>query len=150
MNAQTAKRTEKVVELRNSDPNKWTWAALDAKVFGAENSHGGRSFAAYKHAVAPLKIKKQKKTKTSRSFILSEPTDPQTLMKECYRFVAGRYQRLPTGTKVRPNWMRSFVEMLLAEHGIGTAQTFTPQAVPENFRLRGRKTAPVMSEPAVA
>ena len=148
MNAQTAKRTEKVVELRNSDPNKWTWAALDAKVFGAKDSHGGRSFAAYKRGVAPLKIKKQKTGK--RSFTLAEPTDPQTLMKECYRFVAGRYQRLPTGTKVRPNWMRSFVEMLLAEHGIGTAQTFTPQAVPENFRLRGRKTASVMSEPAVA
>lgn len=69
--------------------------------------------------------------------------DPTTLAKECLRFVTTRYKRLPQNKRTREAWARQLVGMMLSEFGIGTAQTFAPQLVPDNFRVqRGRpKTA---------
>lgn len=73
------------------------------------------------------------------AFVMPEPTDPATAMKECFRFVSNRYKQLPTTPKVRANWMRGLIGILLAEFGVSSMQQFQPQAVPEDFRVvRGR------------
>ncbi len=78
------------------------------------------------------------KTETGM-FTVAVPQDPQTLLKECYRFVSLRYKRLPTGSKVRAQWVRSLVGMILADLGVSGEQTFAPHAAPEEFRAqRGR------------
>lgn len=81
----------------------------------------------------------------TESFVMPEPNDPQTAMKECYRFVSGRFKHLPSAPKVRANWMRGLIGMLITELGVSGAQQFQPQAVPEDFRIqRGRpKTSAV-------
>lgn len=74
-------------------------------------------------------------------FVVPVPQDPQTLLKECYRFVALRYKRLPNNSKSRANWVRSLVGMLLADLGVSGDQTFAPHAAPESFKIgRGRPT----------
>lgn len=83
------------------------------------------------------------------SFTLPEPTDPQTALKECYRFVALRYKKLPTGARVRSKWLSGLVGMLLSELGVSGVQTFAPQAVPEDFRIvRGRPKAAIAAAQA--
>lgn len=83
-------------------------------------------------------VRKQDRTETP--FTMPEPQDAGTLLKECYRFVSLRYKRLPNNSKVKANWVRSLVGMLLADLGVAGQQTFAPQAVPEDFRgLRGRQ-----------
>jgi len=57
-----AKQDAKVKELRDSDPKKWTWSALDLKVFGIKDSHGGRSFVSYKRAQRAEKSTAKTKT----------------------------------------------------------------------------------------
>lgn len=72
-------------------------------------------------------------------FTVPVPQDPQTLLKECYRFVSLRYKRLPNNSKTRANWVRSLVGMILADLGVSGEQTFAPHAAPEDFRAqRGR------------
>lgn len=82
----------------------------------------------------------------SSSFTMPEPTDPQTAMKECYRFVVARYKKLPSGAKVRTNWVRGFVGMLLTELGVSAAQSFLPQAVPDDFRVQRGRPAQKLAE----
>jgi len=68
-------RGVKVYALRNSNPEKYTWATLDAKVYGAKNSHGGRSFAAYKAEAARLKtVGKKRSHKKKIAVLITEPT----------------------------------------------------------------------------
>lgn len=72
-------------------------------------------------------------------FVVPVPSDPQTLLKECYRFVSLRYKRLPNNSKSRANWVRSLVGMILADLGVSGEQSFTPHAAPEDFKAqRGR------------
>lgn len=67
------------------------------------------------------------------------PQDPQTLLKECYRFISMRYKRLPNNSKTKANFVRSLIGMILAELGVSGQQTFAPVAIPEEFRVgRGR------------
>jgi hypothetical protein len=74
-------------------------------------------------------------------FTMPEPQDPQTLLKECYRFVSLRYKRLPQNSKTRSAWVRHLVGLILSDLGVSGQQTFAPQAVPEDFKaLRGRPT----------
>jgi len=72
-------------------------------------------------------------------FTVPVPQDPQTLLKESYRFVSLRYKRLPNSSKVRASWVRSLVGMILADLGVSGEQTFTPHKAPEDFvAQRGR------------
>jgi hypothetical protein len=81
----------------------------------------------------------QVRKETKGLFVVPVPQDPQTLLKECYRFVAIRYKRLPNNSKSRANWVRSLVGMLLADLGVSGEQTFAPHAAPESFKIgRGR------------
>jgi hypothetical protein len=70
--------------------------------------------------------------------------DPQTLLREVYRFVNLRYRRLPNNSKTRTSWVRSLVGMLLSDLGMSTQQTFAPAPIPEGFKAeRGRPAAVV-------
>lgn len=76
------------------------------------------------------------------AFVMPEPTDPQTSMKECFRFVSGRFKHLPTTPRVRANWVRGLIGMLMTELGVANAGAIQPQAIPEDFRVqRGRPRA---------
>lgn len=75
---------------------------------------------------------------------LPEPTDPQTAMKEAFRFVSNRFNQLPANNRTRSNWIKSLVGMLLTQLGVSAPQQFVPQAVPEDFAIgRGRPRNPV-------
>lgn len=66
------------------------------------------------------------------------PSDPNTLMRECYKFVSLRYKRLPNNSRTRNSWVRSLVGMMLTELGSGQ-QTFAPIAIPQDYTVqRGR------------
>jgi len=68
--------------------------------------------------------------------------DPQTLLRESYRFVNLRYRRLPNNAKTRTAWVRSLVGMLLSDLGVASQQSFMPTAIPEDFKaVRGRPAA---------
>ena len=72
-------------------------------------------------------------------FTMPAPSDPQTLLKECYRFVSLRYKRLPNSTATRSKWIKSFVGLVLSDLGVAGQQTFVPQNVPDEFKVqRGR------------
>jgi hypothetical protein len=72
----------------------------------------------------------------------SIPQDPETLLKECYRFITTRYRKLPINGRSRSKWVHDLAGMLLAELGIGHAQTIKPIAIPDDFRAqRGRPRA---------
>jgi len=71
--------------------------------------------------------------------LLPVPSDPGTLLKECYRFISIRYKRLPNNVKSRQKFVNSLMGMLAAEFGATGPQTFSPVAIPEDFRAqRGR------------
>lgn len=67
-------------------------------------------------------------------FTMPEPTDPQTALREAFRFVRNRYRQLPNQSKLRAGWVRSLVGMMLTELGVSGQQAFAPIAVPEDFR----------------
>jgi len=67
------------------------------------------------------------------------PQDPDTLLKECYRFCSLRYRKLPINSRIRKTWVHHLSGMLLTDLGVGHAQSVAPIAVPEEFRaMRGR------------
>lgn len=75
----------------------------------------------------------------SQTFDSLVPQDPSTLLKESYRFISIRYKRLPNNSKVKAQFVRTLVGMILTELGVSGPQTFSPLAVPEDFRAqRGR------------
>jgi hypothetical protein len=73
-------------------------------------------------------------TPGGEDFSMPEPTDPQTALKEAFRFVRNRYRQLPNNSKMRAGWLRTLVGMMLTELGVSGQQAFNPVAVPEDFR----------------
>jgi hypothetical protein len=60
-------------------------------------------------------------------------------MRECFNFVLSRYERLPTQSRERGQWLEVLFGMILSEVGSNTKRYFTPIEVPDNFRVvRGR------------
>lgn len=67
-----------------------------------------------------------------------QPQDPQTLLKECYKFCALRFQRLPNNAKTKQNFLHSLFGMLATKAGASKIAV-TPMAIPEEFQIgRGR------------
>jgi hypothetical protein len=63
--------------------------------------------------------------------------DPQTLLQQTYRMFKNSWRVLPS--RGRRRFLDGLVGMFLTEAGIGSAATFEPQAIPEEFRQgRGR------------
>jgi hypothetical protein len=84
-------------------------------------------------------VRKDERQAAPAGIISIEPIDAQMALKECFRFINTRYKRLPNNSKTRSAFVRSLVGMILSELGVAGPQTFTPTAVPEDFRAqRGR------------
>ena len=86
-------------------------------------------------------VRKQNKgtATVSAVTVMAVPQDPETLLKEVYRFAHTRYKRLPSNSKTRAGWVRNLCGLLLADLGVGSAQSINPIAVPEEFKVqRGR------------
>ena len=95
---------------------------------------------AYLDSIETLR-KKTKGTVSKPSIVDATviPQDPDTLLKECYRFVSSRYKKLPSNHKTRTAFVTRLVGFMMNELGIGHAQNFQPMAIPEGFRAeRGR------------
>jgi hypothetical protein len=91
-------------------------------------------------------VRKETRSSGANLFTVPVPQDPQTLLKECYRFVSLRYKRLPNNSKTRAQWVRNLVGMILADLGVSGEQTFAPHAAPEDFKAqRGRPAQLVAS-----
>lgn len=76
------------------------------------------------------------------SFTMPEPLDVATAMKECFRFIENRYNRVPQRAKGK--FLQALQGMLVTLSGVGNPLTITPQAIPEDFRIhRGRPAAKV-------
>ena len=70
-----------------------------------------------------------------------QPQDPQTLLKECYKFCSLRFKRLPNNAKTKQNFLHSLFGMLATDAGVSKIAV-TPMAIPEEFRIgRGRPRA---------
>jgi hypothetical protein len=84
-------------------------------------------------------VRKDTKTAASAGFVMPAPIDTTMALKESFRFISSRYKRLPSNSKVRSAFVRALVGMILTELGVAGPQTFSPTAVPEDFRAqRGR------------
>ena len=63
--------------------------------------------------------------------------DPAFLKMQSYRIAKNAMRQIPT--RQRRRWLDSLVGMLLTEVGIGQAQSFEPESIPDSFRQgRGR------------
>ena len=82
------------------------------------------------------KVRKEEHATESTAFTMGVPQDPQTLLKEAFRFVSLRYRKLPNNAKARAGWVRSLVSLLLSEFGVTGQQTFMPQTVPDTFKAQ--------------
>lgn len=60
--------------------------------------------------------------------------DHEVLLKQAYRFVVSRVNKLPTRGKTRRAFMDQLVGMLLSDIGVASDITFSPEAVPDGFR----------------
>lgn len=82
---------------------------------------------------------KHRERRSHPAAVDEEASDPETMMKECYRFISIRFRRLPNNSRSRANWTKTLAGMLLADLGVGNPQSIDPVAVPEDFRaVRGR------------
>lgn len=71
--------------------------------------------------------------------IQSVPQDPQTLLKECYRFVENRFKKLPDNARERGRWIKELVGYEMTIAGIEKSTAFLPKNPPEDFKAeRGR------------
>ncbi len=87
-------------------------------------------------------VRKQVKSqegKDAQTFGVPNVADPQATLRECYKFTSLRIRKLPANSKVRVAFIQKLFGMLLRDLGVSGPQTFTPQAVPEEFQThRGR------------
>jgi hypothetical protein len=85
------------------------------------------------------KVEEKRKKIRPVSGRLAVAESPETLMKECYRFFAVRFNRLPANHKTRMRWTENLIGMMLSQLGVSGSKTFGPSAVPDGFRaVRGR------------
>ena len=77
---------------------------------------------------------------SERPRLVAEPShDRNLLLKEAYRAIHRCYGQLPGNSKTRANWVRDLVGHLLIDLGTRGPQTYSPVAIPEDFRaVRGR------------
>lgn len=59
--------------------------------------------------------------------------DADVLLKQSYRFVSSRLNKLPNRGRTRRAWVDQLVGMLLTKMGVSGGQTFEPEAVPDEF-----------------
>lgn len=83
--------------------------------------------------------KMRKETRTTATVLELPVGDPNTLLKECLRFVSTRYKRLPVNKRTRENWATRFITMAMSEFGMTGSHTLSPLPVPADLQVhRGR------------
>lgn len=95
------------------------------KKFPPPNTHDTAKIVEWLDAVESLRRKQSQKLRAA------EP-DPDELLKEAYRFLANKIERVP-GRKKRA-WFGQLVGFGLVQLGISNATRFEPEAPPEDFR----------------
>lgn len=87
-------------------------------------------------------MKAAKGRKALEGEIVRPTVEPEALLEKAFRPARLQFHRLSTEHKVRSNWMRKLVGMLMTELGVSGQMSFSPVAVPEEFR-RGRGRPPL-------
>lgn len=67
--------------------------------------------------------------------------DPEVLLKACYRFINVRMRKLPRNSKSRRAWIDKLFGYVLADLGVSSDVSFSPQARPQDFE-------PIVGRPA--
>lgn len=81
------------------------------------------------------KLEEAKKRQRNRRRRGEDGTNNITeLLKEAFMFTRRNFRRLPRNHKSRMRWMTELVGMMMTELGVSNAQSFSPVAVPEDFR----------------
>lgn len=60
--------------------------------------------------------------------------DPEHLLRVTYRYASLRFKKLPKNSKTRRAWVEGLIGMMLTDLGVGSALTFEPRAIPDDFR----------------
>lgn len=84
---------------------------------------------------------KQKHKRKKLAMNGEDESDPEILLKESVRFSVRNFRKLPRNHKSRTAWMQKLVGMLLNELGVANPMSFSPIAVPEDFRTGRPKNA---------
>lgn len=82
-------------------------------------------------------VRKQVRSEAATGITLV-PADPETTVRECYKFVTLKFKRLPQNKRTLHAAQQKLIGLLIADWGLG-AQTFIPVQVPESYKVgRGR------------
>lgn len=71
----------------------------------------------------------------------SHQEDPEVLLKACYRFINVRMRKLPRNSKTRRAFVDKLFGYVLADLGVSSDISFSPQARPQDFE-------PIVGRPA--
>lgn len=85
-------------------------------------------------------IEAAKKRADGRSTKMTEiEEDADVLLKQTYRFISVRLNKLPSRGKARRVWADKLFGMVLSELGVSGSQSFAPEAIPDEFiAVKGR------------
>lgn len=90
-----------------------------------------RKIHEYLDTVEEARLRKKRNVRKSK--VDEIEYDADTLLKECYRFVDIRLQKLPARGRARRQWMDRLVGMMLTRIGVSGSHSFEAEAVPEDF-----------------
>lgn len=62
--------------------------------------------------------------------------EPDVLLRSAYAAINRYFRRLPNNSRTRMKWVDDLTGMLMSDAGITSARSFSPSAVPEDFKPR--------------
>lgn len=86
----------------------------------------------YLDTVEEARLKKKRNVRKSRQMEEIE-YDADVLLKECYRFIDSRLQKLPSRGRARRQWMDRLVGMMLTRIGVSGSHSFEAEGIPADF-----------------
>ena len=81
-------------------------------------------------------IEASRRDRRKNSGEVLDAADPETMLRECFRYIDARYRRLPQGRRGRLAWVRSLFGLLLTQLGASGPQSFTPLEIPPGYQAR--------------
>lgn len=76
----------------------------------------------------------QKRTDGRSKRMAEVEEDPEVLLKQAYRFVVSRLNKLPSRGKARRSFIEQLAGMMISELGVSSSLSFMPEAIPHGFR----------------
>lgn len=89
---------------------------------------------------------RQKERHRRARTVVEAQYDTETLMKEAYRYVNIRLEKIPNRGRARRAWLESLAGMLLTRVGVQSAVPIAPEAVPDDFEAVVGRPKSVASE----